>query len=435
MNPPRSDQPRHVIVVGGGFGGLGFCQHFAHPNARITLLDKRNHHLFVPLLYQVATTGLSAPDIAQPLRTIFSDRDDIEVLMLAAKSIDLDKNILHAEGRDMPYDALVLALGSQTNFFGNPHWAEHAMGLKDLGDAHRIRNRIIQSFEHAETGRPDKAEVRRLMTTVVIGAGPTGVEMAGALAELYQRVFRRDYRNVRPEDARVILIDALPEVLPAFSDTSSRNARRQLSDLGIEVITGKMVKDIQPGCVSLDDRKIDAGNIIWTAGVSANAFTQEMSVEKNKGGQIKVEKDCSVPGHPNVYAIGDMASLEDANGKAVPGLAPAAMQMGKHVAEVLKTEFDNAAEERKPFRYDDRGMLATIGRGKAVGEVKGRKLSGTSAWFIWLGVHLAFLRGLRNRLFVLLQWIFAYITFKPGARLVWETHHQNKPQKTGDKQS
>jgi len=413
---------KHIVVIGGGFAGLSFCRNFKHPQATVTLIDRRNHHLFIPLLYQVATTGLSAPDIAQPLRSLFSKRDDFQVLLGEVNSIDLEQKRLDTTDGVLDYDYLVIAAGSDVNFFGNDNWAKHAAALKSLPDAHYIRNNVLRCFEKAASNSITTEERRRLMTTVIIGAGPTGLEMAGALAELYRRVFRRDYPRIHPEEAQVILVDANSRVLRAFSEESSQAAQKQLEDMGVQIITGKRVRDLRDGEVVLDDRTIQAGMIIWAAGVAANSLTRALDVPKTRNGSLQVEKDCSLPDHREVFAVGDIVSLEDANGRPVPGLAPAAIQMGKHLAENLEREL--AGKDREPFRYRDKGMLATIGRARAVGEVRGKRFSGVAAWFVWLAVHLAYLIGMENRLAVLLQWFFSYVTFRPGARILWEERSQ-----------
>jgi len=283
---------------------------------------------------------------------------------------------------------------------------------------------VLHSFEKAESSEQSEQEIKRLMTTVIIGAGPTGLEMAGTLAELYRKVFSRDYRNIRPEHARVILLEAMPRVLPPFSEKSSASATKHLEELGVEIKIGNMVKDIKNGQVVLEEETIEAATIIWTAGVSAPSFIKELDVEKDKGGRPTVQTDCSLPKYPEVFVVGDIANCTDKKGNKVPGLAPAAIQMGKHAAKVIKAEMDGKSQ-RPQFAYFDKGMLATIGRAKAVGEVKGRHFSGWSAWLVWLAVHLAFLTGFRSRAAVLLQWFFAYITFKPGARILW--HSSDKP--------
>lgn len=421
-----SERKKRILVLGGGFGGLAFAKAMDSSLAEITLVDKQNHHLFQPLLYQVATAGLAAPDIAEPLRTLFAKKDHIQVLMDEVSAIDLDREWVSTPHQSLSYDYLVIALGGSTNYFGNSKWAKHASGLKTLADAHRIRNEVLGAYEMAENLSSDSEDRRRLMTTVVIGGGPTGVEMAGTLAELAHRCFKRDFRKIDPKQARVILVDAVDRVLPMYSERLSEKARQQLEELGVEVLTGKKVEDIRARKAILDDREIEAENIIWTAGVSANPITDRLDVPKVKGGRLKVESDCSLPRFPNAFAVGDIVSLEDTNGIQVPGVAPAAMQMAKHVAKVIEDEIREDREpkessSRRPFSYRDRGQMATIGRSRAIAAVAGKEFSGFPAWFAWLAIHLVTLVGMRNRVSVFMKWIYKYVNNKPGARILWRT--------------
>jgi NADH:ubiquinone reductase (H+-translocating) len=422
-----SETKRHrVLVLGGGFGGLTFARAFNCTRAEVTLLDQCNHHLFQPLLYQVATASLAAPNIAQPLRSLFPLKSGVEVKMEEVRRIDLARRTVFSAVQAFSYDTLILALGSTTNYFGHPEWSEHAIGLKNLADAHRIRNQLLGSFETAENGTHSEAGQRKLMTCVVIGAGPTGVEMAGAMADLTKRVFRRDFRHINPSRARIVLVDAIPRVLAGFPESLSESARRQLESLGVEVITDRMVRDIRHGEVHLPDRVIEANTIIWTAGVSAHPLTRQLDVPRTRGGQIEVNPDCSLPGHPEVFAIGDIASLRDTEGNIVPGIAPGAMQMARHVARLLERELmADSPPPRPPFRYKDKGLLATIGRRRAVARLGKREFSGYSAWLLWLGIHLVFLVGMRNRLLVLLQWFYAYVRNQAGARVIWHPHRKD----------
>lgn len=427
-----SNEMKRVVVLGGGFGGLTFIRSLDTSLTKVTLVDKQNHHLFQPLLYQVATAGLAAPNIAQPLRSIFARRANVEVVMDSVEEIDLENEQVVLSRKRLDYDFLVIALGSETNYFGHDEWSRYASGLKTLSDAHRIRNDTLGAFELAETLPENAPQRKRLMTSVVIGAGPTGVELAGTLAELANRYFKRDFRHIDTRDARVILIDAVDRVLPSYSERLSAKAKEQLESLGVEVVTGKKVEDIQDRKVILEDRTIEAENIIWTAGVSANAITQKMDTPKGKGGRIEVERDCSLPGRPNVFAIGDIVSLIGADGKPVPGVAPAAMQMAKHIARIIEKELKSpttgpevsTASNRPAFEYTDKGNMATIGRSRAVADIKGREFSGFFAWFLWLAIHLILLIGMRNRLLVLLQWFYAYVRCKPGARIIWKAQKE-----------
>ena len=408
-----------IVVLGGGFGGLEFCKHFRSEDARITLVDRTNHHLFQPLLYQVATAGLSAPDIAQPIRSILADRPDITVLMdnvqdfnLAERKVFLHEKILH-------YDFLVLALGGCNSYFGHHEWEAFAPGLKTIDDAVRIRSRVLLAFEEAENS-PEREKHERLMTIVIIGGGPTGVELAGAFAELAQTVLRRDFRHIDPTEARIILLEGSPVILGNFPPDLSRSAQRQLEVLGVHVRTSTRVKDIRDGEVELETgEKIYAATILWAAGVAATPVAQKLGVELDKAGRVKVLPDLSLPGHPEVFAIGDLALVIGGDGKPVPGVSPAAMQMGRHVAGIITNEIRFGGKvARPPFKYFDKGTMATIGRSAAVAWVKKIHLSGYPAWLMWLFVHLIFLVGFRNRIAVLVNWAYAYYGYKRGARII-----------------
>jgi NADH dehydrogenase len=411
----------HVVVLGAGFGGLTFCQKFHHPSARVTLVDRTNHHLFQPLLYQVAAAGLSAPDIAQPVRSILAPKKNVTVLLDQVEDFDLAGRRVLLEKNTLPYDYLVLALGGGTSYFGHPEWEPFAPGLKSLDDAIRIRHNVLLAFEKAECEtNPDARE--KLMTLVVVGGGPTGVELAGAFAELARIVLKRDFRHIDPGKARVLLIEASPVVLSHMPADLAENATRKLRELGVQVHTSTKVKAITKGRVELDSGEvIEAENIIWAAGVSASPLTKKLGVELDRAGRVKVEPDCSLPGHPEVFAIGDMAFLLQANGKPVPGVSPAAMQQAGHVARIIEDELAAPAPghaARPPFKYWDKGTMATIGRSAAVAFVGRIHLTGFIAWVAWLFVHLIFLIGFRNRLSVLLQWMYSYFTYKRGARIV-----------------
>jgi len=410
----------HVVVLGAGFGGLEFCKHFQRPNARITVVDRTNHHLFQPLLYQVATAGLSAPEIAQPIRAILSKRKDITVLLDKVVDFDLANKKVLLEENTLTYDYLVLALGSQTGYFGHPEWEKCAPGLKTLDDAVRIRSEVLLSFEKAENAA-EAAQHDKLLTIVVVGGGPTGVELVGAFAELARTVLARDFRRIDPSQAKVILLEGSPRVLAFLPPDLSASAQRQLESLGVHVRTSARVKDIRNGEVELEDGEvIRAANIFWTAGVSANPLAQKLGVELDKAGRVKVNPDLSLPGRPEVFVIGDMAILMQADGKPVPGVSPAAMQEGRHVAKIVESEIDSgpAKAQRPPFKYWDKGTMATIGRTKAVAEVGKFKFSGLFAWLTWLFVHLVFLVGFRNKIAVFISWIYSYLTYKRSARLI-----------------
>ena len=407
---------KHIVILGGGFGGLTFAQKFRHENARITLIDRQNHHLFQPLLYQVATGGLALPEISEPIRTILADRKDIQVLMDEVQSIDVEAKQIRLEHQTLNFDYLIVALGMVNSYFGHDDWAKHTIGLKTLNEARRIRQQVLNAFEQAEA-IDDEEERRRLMTAVVVGGGPTGVEMAGALSELTKQVFKKDFRSITPGDSRIVLVEAADRVLPTYSEASSASAKKSLEKLGVELHLGKAVEDIQQGLVKLPDETIHAESIIWTAGVQANPLTRPLPVECDRRGRAMVAPDCSLPGHENVFVIGDIANLTDPKGQQVPGVSPAAMQMGKHVAKIIKNDLSKPGKKRKPFTYLDKGTMATIGRSAAVAEIGKLKFSGFIAWFLWLAVHLLFLVGFRNRAAVFLQWLYAYVRFRPGARV------------------
>jgi len=409
----------HVVVVGGGFGGLTFCDHFHHPNARITLVDRHNHHLFQPLLYQVATAGLSAPEIAQPIRSILSDRSDITVLLDEARDLDLAGRRVVLSKQTLTYDYLVLAMGGCTSYFGHPEWEQFAPGLKSLEDAIRIRRNVLLAFEKAET-ETDPSERQKLMTIVVVGGGPTGVELAGAFAELAKQVLRKDFRRIDPTKAQIILIEASPHVLSNMDEALQLSAERQLQRLGVQVRNNVKVASISEGCVELTTgERICAASILWAAGVGASSLTRQLGVETDRAGRIKVNPDLSLSGHREVFAVGDLVSLMQKNGQPVPGVSPAAMQMAKHVAMILENELSSpGVAVRPPFEYFDKGTMATIGRSAAVAHVGPFKFSGFMAWLAWLFVHLIFLIGFRNRLAVLLQWTYSYFAYKRGARII-----------------
>jgi NADH dehydrogenase len=411
---------KRVVVLGAGFGGLTFCQHFKNPGADVTLVDRTNHHLFQPLLYQVATAGLSAPEIAQPIRSILSDRKKITVLLDEVADLNPAKHEVTLATKVLPYDYLVLALGGCNNYFGHPEWEKFAPGLKTLEDAVHIRSRVLLAFEHAENTDDDK-EHQRLMTIVIIGGGPTGVELAGAFAELARTVLQQDFRHIDPAHAKIILIEGAPRVLSHLPEDLSQSAAKQLEKLGVHVRLGTRVKNIRAGEVELDSGEIiRAENILWAAGVSATPLTQKLGVELDRSGRVKVNPDLSVPGHPEVFAIGDLALVLQEDGTPVPGVSPAAMQMARHVAGIIDAEMDGHGV-RLPFKYWDKGTMATIGRSKAVAQIGEIKLTGFIAWFAWLTTHLIFLIGFRNKVAVLLQWAYSYFAYKRGARIITDT--------------
>jgi len=409
----------HVVVLGAGFGGLTFAQRLPSSLARVTVVDRQNHHLFQPLLYQVATAGLAAPDIAQPIRSILRRKPNLNVLMAEVQAIDLAARKVILDRGELGYDYLILSLGGRTGYFGHPDWERHAPGLKSLDDALRIRRTVLLAFERAET-ETDPARRMQLMTIIVVGGGPTGVELAGTIAELAHTVLRRDFEHIDPTRAHVILIEAGSRVLAAFPPELSASAQRQLARLGVDVRTGTLVKDIRDGEVELSTSTVRAANVIWAAGVEAHPLTRTLGLETDRAGRLKVAPDLSLPGHPEVFALGDLVSLVDRKGVTVPGIAPAAMQMGAHAANLLVREI-RAGDRNRPraaFTYWDKGNMATIGRSAAVAQIGRLRFSGWPAWAAWLSVHLIFLVGFRNKLSVFLQWLYSYLTYKRGARII-----------------
>jgi len=389
-------------------------------DVHITLVDRTNHHLFQPLLYQVAACGLSAPDIAQPIRSILSDRPDITVLLDKVMDFDLAGKKVILEKNTLSYDFLVLGMGGQTGYFGHPEWEKFAPGLKTLDDALRIRSHILLAFEKAEN-ESNTAEHDKLMTVVIVGGGPTGVELAGSFAELTRTVLSHDFRRIDPTQARIILIEGGPAILSHLPPDLSASAQRQLAALGVQVRTATKVQNIRAGEVELAGGEIiRAENILWAAGVSATPLAKKLGVELDRAGRVKVNPDLSLPGRPEIFAIGDMALVVGADGKPVPGVSPAAMQMGKHVAKIVEDQirFGATRGARPPFKYWDKGTMATIGRSAAVAWIGKLKFSGLLAWLAWLFVHLIFLIGFRNRTAVLFNWTYSYFSYKRSARLI-----------------
>ena len=412
----------HVVIVGGGFGGLQAAKKLAGAPVRITLVDRLNHHLFQPLLYQVAMAGLSPSDIAVPIRAALHKQKNVRVLLDEAVGVDLaDRTIQLRTAGPIHYDKLVLAAGAGTNYFGHPEWSKWAVGLKDLDEAVEIRRRVLLAFEAAER-EPDPVKRKALLRFVVIGGGPTGVELAGSLAELARFALSRDFQVVHPADAEVTLLEAGPRILPPFDPKLSASAVQQLEELGVTVRTGCMVERIDDEGIHVSTGEgkpketLRASTVIWGAGVRARPLSATLGVELDRGGRVLVDADCSIPGHPEVFVIGDMASHLGPDGRPYPGLAPVATQQGRNVGENIAR--DLAGRQRVPFRYVDKGMMATIGRSRAVAQTGRLKISGLFAWFAWIVVHLWFLVGFRNRLLVFYNWFYNYVTYKRGARLI-----------------
>jgi NADH dehydrogenase len=412
-----SDTRARVVIVGGGFGGLQAAKALADAPVQVILVDRRNHHLFQPLLYQVATAALSPADIAQPIRSVLRGQANAEVLLADVDAIDVIARevVLDDDAGRLPYDYLILAAGANHAYFGHDEWAPNAPGLKTLEDALDIRRRILTSFEEAER-EPDAARRRALMTFVVVGGGPTGVEMAGAIAEIARFSLARDFRHIDTRDAKVILIEASTQLLAAFPGRLSRHALRELKRLGVEVRFDKPVTAIAPGAVTVGDEIIPANTIVWAAGVQASPLARSLGVELDRAGRVLVNPDLTVPGHPEIFVIGDMALLKDARGRSLPGVAQVAMQQGKWAAANILRAIEG--KPARAFRYRDLGNMATIGRNSAVADIRGLRLTGFVAWLAWAVVHILSLIGFRNRVLVGLQWLWDYLTLQRGARLI-----------------
>lgn len=410
----------HVVVLGGGFAGLAACRRLNDPRVRVTLVDRQNHHLFQPLLYQVATAGLSATDIAQPLRHIFSDQDNVTTLMDEVKRVDLEaRRVELGHGSSLTYDKLVVALGARTGYFGHDEWVRHAPGLKTLAEATHLRREFLLAFERAETAI-DPLEADRLLNFVVVGGGPTGVETAGALAELARRVLVDDFRRIDPTRARVHLIEAAPKLLTMFTADQSDYTRRRLEKMGVKVHVDSPVSEVGEGYVIAGGKRFESAVTIWAAGVEGSAVTRTMAgAPLDRSGRIQVAPDLSLPERRDVFAAGDVVLLTDAKDVRVPGVAPAATQMGRHAAEQILADVDGRA--RVPFVYRDKGSMATIGRSTAVAKVFGMRWTGLPAWLLWMSVHLVFLMGMRNRIGVFLSWIWSYCRWQRGARIIVDT--------------
>jgi NADH dehydrogenase len=405
----------HVVILGGGFGGLAAARGLRHAPVRITLVDRRNHHLFQPLLYQVATAGLSAPSIAAPLRQILRRQRNVTVLLDEALQVDLAARRVRCVHGPLEYDYLIVATGATHAYFGHEAWARWAPGLKTLDDAFAIRRRVLLAFERAERESP--AARQPWLNFVVVGGGPTGVELAGTLAEIARHTLPREFRRSDPRRARVLLVEAGPRLLPAFDPRLSAKAQRQLERLGVEVKTGTAVTAIDAEGVCLGREPVAARTVLWAAGVAASPLGGMLDTALDRAGRVRVAADLSLPAHPEVFVIGDLACVERADGTPVPGVAPAAKQMGRHAARRIRARLDTDSTPA-PFHYRDQGALATIGRMAAVAQFGRLRLSGPPAWWVWLLAHVYFLIGFRNRLVVLLDWAWAYWTYQRHARIV-----------------
>ncbi|MEJ1097634.1 MULTISPECIES: NAD(P)/FAD-dependent oxidoreductase [unclassified Pseudoxanthomonas] len=405
----------HIVVLGGGFAGLWATRALANSPARITLIDRHNHHLFQPLLYQVATAGLSAPDIAAPLRHILRKQTNVEVRLAEVLTIEPQKKQVGLDdGSTLGFDYLLVATGATHAYFGHDEWARHAPGLKTLNDALQLRRHLLLAFERAEA-ETDPAQRAAWLNFAIVGGGPTGVELAGTLAEIARHTLKNEFRNIDSSEARVRLIEAGPRVLSSFPESLSEKARLQLSKLGVEVSTGIPVTDINEDGYRLADEFVAAKTVVWAAGVAASPLAKSLAVPLDRAGRVLVQPDLSVPGHPDIFVAGDLAAIAS-DGKPVPGVAPAAKQMGRHVAQTIQARLAGAAAT--PFQYKDYGNLATIGRMAAVVDFGRLKFSGILAWWFWLAAHVFFLIGFRNRTVVLLNWAWAYWSYQRGARII-----------------
>ncbi len=418
--PPAKTPGRwpRVVIVGGGFGGLYAAKELRNRRVVVTVIDRTNHHLFQPLLYQVATAVLAPGDIAQPIRHILKDAKNVDVVVGDVTEIDLaGKRVITKETREFPYDYLIVAAGSRHSYFGNDQWEAYAPGLKSLEDALELRRRILNAFEAAEM-MTDKEARKAALTFVVVGAGPTGVEMAGAISELANHSLAEDFRNINTKSARVILLDGAPRVLPTFAEPLSESALKQLKKLNVEVHTNKIVSEVSPEGVRLKDEFIPARTVVWAAGNAASPLAKQLGAEVDRAGRVLVNPDLTLPNHPEVFALGDMVNFSHQDGKPLPGLCQTAMQMGRYAGKAIYASAYGGGK-MPPFKYFDKGSMATIGRFKAVADVHVAKFGGLLAWLMWVFVHLVFLIGLRNQIGVFVQWTWAYLTYSRGSRLIY----------------
>jgi NADH dehydrogenase len=406
----------HVVILGGGFGGLYAAKALRHAPVRVTVADRRNHHLFQPMLYQVATAGLNPSDIASPIRSILRRSKNTEVLLAEAGNVDVNAHrVDFTDGTSLQYDYLIVATGAHHSYFGHDEWEPLAPGLKSLEDALEIRRRVLLAFERAERER-DPVRRHAYLTFVIVGGGATGVETAGAVAEIRRYALRRDFRHIDPGEATVMLLEGGPRLLPSYPPSLSDAAKLELRKLGVEVRLETLVTDVRPGSVAAAGWSIPADTVIWAAGNTASPLLGTLGAPLDRAGRVIVEPDCTIPGHPEVFVLGDAAAFSDGAGGILPGICPVAIQMGQYAARAI--EGDLAGRPRKPFAYWDRGQLAVIGRGQAVADIWKLHFSGFIAWLIWIFVHIFFLIGFRNRILVLLEWAWSYVTYSRGARLI-----------------
>ena len=414
----RSAGKPKVVIIGGGFGGMSAAKHLADANVEVTLVDQRNYHLFAPLLYQVATGQLSPSHVATPIRSMLKRQKNTKVVLGSVKSIDTEgKAVSLADGTTLPYDYLIVAVGATHSYFGRDEWAPLAPGMKTIEDAERIRRNLLAAYEKAEK-ETDPAKRKALMTFVIVGGGPTGVELAGAIGELAHHTLVNDYKSIDTRQSHIYLVEALPRILPMYDEDLAAKATKNLNGFGVEVKTNSMVTNIDETGLNMGDTRIDAETIIWAAGVQVQPLTRQLAgvAELDRAGRVPVTSELHVAGHPELFVIGDAASVKNAEGKPVPGVAPAAMQQGEWAAKNIAHRL--AGEAYQPFVYHNRGSLAVIGRNAAIADVGGKKFSGPLAWFAWMGIHDALLPGFRNRIAVFMQWVSNYFSFNRASRLM-----------------
>jgi NADH:ubiquinone reductase (H+-translocating) len=421
-----SNVPR-IVIIGGGFGGLQAALHLGKTPAHVTVIDRNNHHLFQPLLYQVATATLSPGEISAPIRHILRQQKNTDVFMAEVTGVDTEQKRVFVHDQSMhdqaiPYDYLIIATGTHENYFGHDNWRMIASGLKTIEDARAVRQKILLAFEQAELEK-DPERVRALLTFVIVGAGPTGVELTGDMAEVAHRVLKKDFRHINPDMTRIVLVESGPRILASFPATLARSAHRKLSKLGVEVCTGKYATDIDKQGVMIGEQRILSENVFWTAGVMATPVANWLNAEADRAGRVKVQKDLSVPNHPNIFVLGDVAACLY-KGKQLPGVAPVAMQQGRYVAHLITSRITHpqAQQSFPAFHYKDKGSLATVGRGFSIIQLGPLKLHGPIAWFLWLSIHIFYLITFENRLLVMLQWAWAYLAIQRRVRLITITN-------------
>lgn len=415
---------KHILIIGGGFAGLNAAKALGgNPEIEVTLVDRENHHLFQPLLYQVAMAGLSPAEIAAPLRSLLARDKNVRVVQGEAQLVDPDRRLARFNFGELSYDYLIMACGATHSYFGNSQWEQHAPGLKTIPQATEIRRRVLSAFELAESSE-SADERKKQLTFVIVGGGPTGVELAGAIGEMSRFTLARDFRRINPSQTRVILIEAGPRILPMFSEAQATRAARDLEELGVQVWTSSKVIDIDNEGVTLNGEQVRAATVLWAAGTEASPLGEASGLPRDDRGRVVVEPDLSLPGHPNVFVAGDQANFSHQTGQPLPGTAPVALQQGRYIAKTIRN--DLKGRPRGKFHFVDKGQMATIGRNRAIVEIGRRHLSGRLAWLAWLVVHIYYLTSFKNRLFVVLQWAWSYLTFHRGARLVldkeWRLH-------------